>query len=94
MKLPTPTRPKTRSARSLKRFWNRAFWNNPISLLVVAVVTTPLGGFIVGPTLGGHAAEIWGRRAGYQHPVRLGVVVGVVWFAAFWLAFALVVSFW
>jgi hypothetical protein len=71
-------------ASALKRFWNKAFWKNPISLLVVAVVTTPLGGFIVGPLLGGRAAEIWGKRAGYKHSFRLGVAVGVVWFAVFW----------
>lgn len=72
-------------ARSLKRFWNRAFWMNPTSLLVVAVVTTPLGGFIVGPVLAGRAGEIWAKRAGYRHSVRVGVAVGVVWFALFWL---------
>ena len=78
-------------ARSLKRLWNRAFWHNPVSLLVVAIVMTPLGGFIAGPVLGGRAAEIWGRRAGYEHSIRLGVTVGVAWFALFWLAFFLVV---
>ena len=74
-------------ARSLKRLWNSALWNNPVSLVVVAVVTTPLGGFIVGPLLGGRAAEIWAERAGHGHPVRLGVAVGVAWFAVFWLLF-------
>ena len=78
-------------ARGLKRFWNRVFWNNPVSLLVVAVVTTPLGGFIVGPILAGRAAEIWAARAGYERPARLGVVVGVVWFAIFALVLVLVV---
>lgn len=71
-------------ARDLKRFWNRAFWKNPVSLLVVAVVTTTLEGFIIGPILGGRAAEIWGKRAGYKHSFHLGVAVGVIWFAVFW----------
>jgi hypothetical protein len=71
-------------ARSLKRFWNRALWKNPVSLLVVAVVSTPLGGFIVGPVLAGRAAELWGDRAGYEHSFRLGVAVGVAWFVVFW----------
>jgi hypothetical protein len=79
-------------ARSLKRFWNRAFWKNPVSLLVVAVVSTPLGGFIVGPVLAGRAAELWGKRAGYKHSSRLGVAVGVAWFAVFWPP--LIVWFW
>lgn len=78
-------------ALRLKRLWNRAFWQNPVCLLVVAIVMTPLGGFIAGPVLGGRAAEIWGRRAGYEHSIRLGVAVGAVWFALFWLAFFLVV---
>lgn len=78
--------------RALRRLWSRAFWDNPISLLVVAVVTTPLGGFIVGPVLGGRAAEIWGRRAGYKHSMRLGVAVGVAWFAAFWVLLLVGVS--
>ena len=77
-------------ARSLKRFWNRAFWKNPVSLLVVAVVTTPLGGFIVGPVLAGRAAELWGKRAGYKHSSRLGVAVGVVWLAVFLIVLVVV----
>lgn len=79
-------------ARDLKRFWNRAFWMNPVSLLVVAVVITPLGGFIAGPILGGRAAELWGKRAGYKHSFRLGVAVGIVWFAVLWPL--LLVGFW
>ena len=71
---------------ALKRFWNKAFWENRVSLLVVAVVITPLGGFIAGPVFAGRAAEIWGRKAGYKHSLRLGIVVGVVWLAVFGLA--------
>jgi hypothetical protein len=71
-------------ARNLKRLWNHAFWKNPVSLLVVAVVMTPLGGFIIGPVLGGRAAEIWAERAGYKHSFRLALAVGIVWFALMW----------
>jgi hypothetical protein len=81
------------TAAALKRFWSRAFWKNPVSLLVVALVTTPLGGYIVGPLLAGRAAEIWARRAGYGHSLRLGIAVGVVWLALF-VAASLVLSFW
>lgn len=59
--------------------------DHPVSRVVAAVVTTPLGGFIVRPLLGGRAAEIWAERAGYAHPRRLNVAVGVAWFAVFWL---------
>jgi hypothetical protein len=38
--------------------------DNPVSRVVAAVVTTPLGGFIVGPLLGGRAAEIWAEGRG------------------------------
>lgn len=90
---PVAHRP-TSVARSLKTIWNRAFWANPFSLVIVAIVTTPLGGFIVGPVLAGRAAEIWGGRAGYEHSFRLGIAVGVLWFAVFFLGFALLASFW
>jgi len=72
------------TAVALKRFWNRAFWKNPVSLVVVAAVSTPFGGFVVGPWLAGRAAEIWTRRAGSTNSSRWGVAVGVVWFAVFW----------
>lgn len=67
------------TAAALKRVWNKAFWNNRVSLLVVALVMTPLGGFIAAPILGGRAAEIWARRAGRTNSVRWGVAVGVLW---------------
>jgi len=71
------------TAVALKRFWNKAFWKNPVSLIVVAVVTTPLGGFIAGPVLAGRAAEIWARRAGRTNSLRLRVGVGIAWFVVF-----------
>jgi len=76
------------AAAALKRVWNKAFWNNRVSLLVVAVVMTPLGGFVAAPILGGRAAEMWARRAGRTNSVRWGVAVGVVWLV---LALALVI---
>jgi hypothetical protein len=77
--------------RSLVRFWNKAFWKNPVSLLVVAVVVTPLGAFFAGPIFGGRAAEIWIRRAGSPNSERWGIVVGVIWFALSLLALAVLV---
>ena len=67
------------AAAALKRVWNKAFWNNRVSLLVVAVVMTPWGGFVAAPILGGRAVEIWARRAGRTNSVRWGVAVGVAW---------------
>jgi hypothetical protein len=46
------------TAVALERFWNKAFWENRVALLVVAVVITPLGGFIARPVLAGRAAEL------------------------------------
>jgi len=65
---------------ALKTFWITRFWNKPLRLLVLAVVLTPLGGWIVSPYFAGRAAEVYAERTGRKHSFGLGVSFGVLWF--------------